>query len=94
MSSRYVCAFNFLYLSLSRSFISQGTSIRRQRIDLLMLVLPDPFRGMGTRKTPQRTNSRATPQGLDQESKWPFRSSNQAATCYYHNHSKVELRPI
>jgi len=33
---------------------------------------------------------------LDQETaKWPFRSSSQAATCYYQsNHPKVEAIPL
>jgi len=35
----------------------------------VVVVLPDPFRGMGREGTPQRPNSRATPQGLDQKSK-------------------------
>jgi len=36
---------------------------------LVVLMLPDPFRGLGCGGTPQRPNSRATPQGLDQRSK-------------------------
>jgi len=35
----------------------------------MVMVLPDPFRWMGRRGTPQRPNSLATPQGLDQSSK-------------------------
>jgi len=35
----------------------------------LVVVLPDPFWGMGRGGTPRRPNSRATPQGLDQMSK-------------------------
>jgi len=36
---------------------------------MVVVVLPDPFRGMGAWRTPRRPNSRATPQGLDQRSK-------------------------
>jgi len=36
---------------------------------MVVVVLPGPFRGLGAWRTPQRPNSRATPQGLNQRSK-------------------------
>ena len=36
---------------------------------VVVVVLPDPFRGMGHGGTPRRPNSRATPQGLDHRSR-------------------------
>jgi len=36
---------------------------------MVVVVLPDPFRGMGRGGTPWRPNSRVTPQGLNQRSK-------------------------
>jgi len=37
--------------------------------DLMVMMLPDPIRGMVARKSTAETHSRATPQGLDQKSK-------------------------
>jgi len=36
---------------------------------LVVVVLPDPFRGIGRGGIPRRPNSPVTPQGLDQRSK-------------------------
>jgi len=41
----------------------------RRLIVVVVVVLPDPFRGMGAWRNSTETNSRAMPQGLDQRSK-------------------------
>jgi len=41
---------------------------------MMLVVLPDPFRGVGCGGIPRRPNSQAMPQRLDQRSKMDRRS--------------------
>ena len=45
------------------------SEINWHRLMTVVVVLPDPFRGMGARRNSAETNSRATPQGLDHRSR-------------------------
>ena len=59
-------------LAHHRCVINQRLKSLESRIGssaVVVVILPDPFRGMGRGGTPRRPNSRATPQGLDYRSR-------------------------
>jgi len=65
------CGRNNVWLERFRySFICQGTSNTRQRRDvLLVVVLTNPFRGMGALRNYMETQQQGHPQGQDQRLK-------------------------